>query len=259
MNNLYNLKWTINNQLPNLGGSYIKATDKIGDNLYYYKLSRYIPYHGVIGHESINEIICMNIANALGIDCVRYKLMDAYTTAQKKSTLLVRSKDFRPANASKISLEDYYEICNLDKETPLEFMKRLGYEDFCYKLFVFDYLILNRDRHGANIEFIYQNGEYSLAPIFDNGLSFMCSCITPEEFEAFDKLKTGPVNNYIGSRDTFENLKSVPKEYIAALEKPDNIFQGLEPFFHHMPQVFWDNIQEMFDRRWEHVKDLYDN
>ncbi|MBR3833560.1 MAG: HipA domain-containing protein [Lachnospiraceae bacterium] len=253
---LSHLTWTINNKLPNIGGSYIKASENKDDKLYYYKMSRYMPYHGIIGHESINEIICMNIANSLGLSCARYEIIDAYINIKNKHTLLVRCPDFKPCNTSKISLENYYEICKLNNETTFEFMKRMGYEDFCYRLFIFDYLIFNRDRHGANIEFIYENGKYTLAPLFDNGLSFMCSCITPEEFKAYDKLKTGPVNNYIGSRDTLENLKLVPKSIIDVLDKPDNIFQGLEPYFHYMPQEFWDNIQEMFDRRWELVKSL---
>lgn len=253
---LRHLNWNIIPQLPNIGGSYIKATEKKEDTLYYYKMSRYIPNYGIVGHESINEIICMNIAKSLDIECLDYEIIDAYTSVQSKNSLIVRSKNFKQESVSKISLDDYYEICKFNDETPFEFMKRIGYEDFCYKLFVFDYLIFNRDRHGANIEFIYEDGKYTLAPIFDNGLSFMCSCTTPEEFTSFDKLKTGPVNNYIGSRDTLDNLKIVPKSYIDTIKKPNDIFLGLELYYHYMPQEFWDNIQKMFDKRWEYVKSL---
>lgn len=43
-------------------------------------------------------------------------------------------------------------------------------------MFLFDYLICNRDRHGANIEVLQKGENYRLAPIFDNGLSFLFSC-----------------------------------------------------------------------------------
>ena len=42
-----------------------------------------------------------------------------------------------------------------------------------------DYIILNRDRHGANIEVLRNSRAHSLriAPLFDHGLSLMYSCI----------------------------------------------------------------------------------
>lgn len=45
-----------------------------------------------------------------------------------------------------------------------------------------DYLILNRDRHGANIE-ILRNARariLRIAPLFDHGLSLLYSCISDE-------------------------------------------------------------------------------
>ena len=71
-----------------------------------------------------------------------------------------------------------------------------------------DFLILNRDRHGANIEIIMgKNGTERMAPLFDHGLSFMFNCSAEAEIEMFDVLEDKPVQSFIGSKSTKSNLK----------------------------------------------------
>ena len=49
-----------------------------------------------------------------------------------------------------------------------------GWEGQIKQMMLVDYLIANRDRHGSNIEVILSpDGSARLAPIFDNGLSFV--------------------------------------------------------------------------------------
>jgi hypothetical protein len=80
-----------------------------------------------------------------------------------------------------VAFEDFYVDNRLsDKESPLDLCKRFGWADYIYKLFVFDYLIINRDRHGANLE-VMKNGDKILSPYFDNGLSFACSCMDEKQ------------------------------------------------------------------------------
>lgn len=46
-----------------------------------------------------------------------------------------------------------------------------------------DFLILNRDRHGANIEVLRNARARTLriAPLFDHGLSLLYSCLSEED------------------------------------------------------------------------------
>ena len=62
-------------------------------------------------------------------------------------------------------------------ETPLEFCIRMGWEKTIYEMLVTDHLILNRDRHGANIEVLRDRKKRTvrLAPLFDHGLSLLFS------------------------------------------------------------------------------------
>lgn len=49
----------------------------------------------------------------------------------------------------------------------------LDIRDYLRKMMLIDAIILNEDRHLNNILFLEKNGEYSLGPIFDNGLSLL--------------------------------------------------------------------------------------
>ena len=48
----------------------------------------------------------------------------------------------------------------------------MGWEDYIYQMLVVDYLILNQDRHGANIEVLRNSRKKTvrLAPLFAHGL-----------------------------------------------------------------------------------------
>ena len=67
----------------------------------------------------------------------------------------------------------FYQLERNDGESPLEFCVRQGWGESIYQMLVVDYLILNRDRHGANIEVLRDTKRKTLrlAPIFDHGLS----------------------------------------------------------------------------------------
>ena len=103
------------------------------------------------------------------------------------------------------------EIVRHDNEDILTFIKRMGLKEYFYNMFLFDYIICNRDRHGANIEVLRSGRKHTIriAPLFDHGLSFLCSCYSDEEIEKFDILDDKPCQNFIGSRSTFENLSYI--------------------------------------------------
>ena len=251
------LVWTLSRDSSGTAGSYLKSYEIVEGRKIYYKMSRYDSRRGIIGHESINEIICMNIANQLGFDTLQYEPIYCKVKVNDSvfKTIITKSYDFKRPGDKTLSLEDYCDIVHQKDQTSLDIFLALD-EEYCYAMLVLDYLIFNRDRHGANVEVLYNNGQYRLAPLFDHGLSFMCSCETESDFEGFDIMKTGPVNNYIGYFDVEKNLQYVPKVFIEGLRKPTDIFAGMDTIKLCMPEIFWSKTKEMFDRRFDYVKKL---
>ena len=139
-------------------------------------------------------------------------------------------------------------------ETALEFCARMGWEGYIYQMIIVDYLILNRDRHGANIE-VLRNGKKKtvhLVPLFDHGLSLLCRCTNDSQIEKFDVLEDKPCNNYIGSKSTWENLKLIPIDKIPKLNKlkesdREIIMEGLDGIISEKLQ---NKIWEMIWKRW---------
>ncbi len=72
--------------------------------------------------------------------------------------------DFKERGDSKIALDTYYQLEHLEGESPLEFCIRLGFADYIYQMLVVDFFILNRDRHGANIEILRNSRKKRMYP-----------------------------------------------------------------------------------------------
>lgn len=121
-----------------------------------------------------------------------------------------------------------------------------------------DYLIANRDRHGSNIEVILSpDGSARLAPIFDNGLSFVAPFAGQRDaIEAFDPLRRVATTNYIGSRFLEDNLRDIaPVELTHELKLEDRaaLFAGLE---HAAPDYLLEKMWEIVRERWSYYAAL---
>lgn len=196
-------------------------------------MSNYDSVRGVIGHECVNEIVAQNIAELLDIGHLKYDLVYCRVKVANNifDTWVTCSRDFKNHGESKMTFETYYDILSTDGEDKFHFIKRLELEEYFYNMFLLDYLICNRDRHGANIEVLQKGDNYRLAPLFDNGLSFMFSCYNDgNKMLEFDRLKDGPVNNYVGSINLSDNLKLVPEFIRRKVLTPtwEQLFKGLE-------------------------------
>lgn len=258
------LEWTLSRATPGTAGTFLKAYEEKESVKYYYKMSNYDSVQGIYGHESINEIVAQNIAEVFGIAHLHYDLVYCKVNVADVEyiTRVTKSKDFKNVGESKLTFESYYDILHLDGESIWDFITRMSLEDYFYDMFIFDYVICNRDRHGANIEVLEKNGSYRLAPLFDNGLSLMFSCYNDgQAMLKFDKLKQGPVNNYVGSSNLADNLKLVPKKYFdkVCLPSRGQLFKGLNMTMHEVPEQYWDCIYEMVKERVNHVKKIQDS
>jgi hypothetical protein len=123
-------------------------------------------------------------------------------------------------------------------------------------MFVFDYLIINRDRHGANLE-VFKNGGKYLSPLFDNGASFVFTYTDDDsDLSAFDELADYPVNNFIGTRSLPRNLGFIDKKiafYALPQDFVQTLFAGLDDALSDRHR---EKIADIIRMRWENVKDL---
>lgn len=207
------LKWSHSRNSSGTAGTFLKSQSNISGEKTYYKLSNFDSEKGIIGHECVNEIIVDRLLTILGVEHLEYQLIHADIEMDGVifDTWVCASKDFKKAGETKSALDNYYQINKDADESRYEFCVNRGWKDYIDTMLAVDYLILNRDRHGANIEVLRNGRKHAIriAPLFDHGLSLLCSCQTDEEIKRFDILADKPCQNFIGSRSTFENLNYI--------------------------------------------------
>ncbi len=250
------LSWSIYRNSSGTAGSFLKSYSELGGNKVYYKLSNFDKLQGVIGHECVNELIVDRLLTILGIPHLSYQLIhaDIMVDGQIQEVYLCASDDFKKKGESKIALDVYKEREAYETESALDFCTRMGWEEYIYQMLVVDYLILNRDRHGANIEVLRNSRKKTvhLAPLFDHGRSLLCRCMNDSQVETFDVMEDKPCNNFIGSQSTWENLKLIPVDKIPALNPlhesdKEIVMEGMDGIISDKLQ---DKIWDMIWKRW---------
>ena len=250
------LSWSIYRNSSGTAGSFLKSYSELGDRKIYYKLSNFDKVHGVIGHECVNELIVDRLLTILGIEHLPYQLIHADIMVEGKiqEVYLCASEDFKEKGESKIALDAYKELEGSQNESAFDFCIRMGREKYIYQMIIVDYLILNRDRHGANIEVLRNSRKKTLhlAPLFDHGLSLLCRCLNESQVELFNVMEDKPCNNYIGSKSTQENLRLIPVDKMPVLnplcENDKKILMGgLDGI---ISKALQEKIWEMIWKRW---------
>lgn len=148
----------------------------------------------------------------------------------------------------------------LENETPMDFCIRNGWEKYVYEMLVVDFLILNRNRHGANIEVLRNSKEKTLrlAPVFDHGLSLLFSCQTEKAVDEFDVMQDRPIQCFVGGNSAQKNLELIPKKELPQFhplkeEHRNELLGGLEGI---VPQYLLDKIWDMIWERWLYYEDF---
>lgn len=259
--NLTYLQWSHIRSSSGTAGTFLKSESNFEGIKKYYKLSNFDPTKGVIGHECVNEIIVDRLLTLLGVEHLSYELIYADIEIQDQvySTYLCSSLDFKQRGESKIALDDYYRINANKGETCYDFCVRFHWQKYVDTMIAVDYIILNRDRHGANIEVLRNVRAHTLriAPLFDHGLSLLYSCLSDAEAMKFDIHEDKRCQNFIGGHSCYENLKLIQNKqevFPNQLKKSDRqfIFEGLENV---LSEVFRDKIWKMIYERYE----IYEN
>ena len=218
---------------------------------------------GIVGHECINEIVVQRLLQLLGIEHLEYRLIHSMVRIEERDyeTWLCASEDYKREGESKIGLEDYYAMEKLAGELPMDFCKRKGWERQIYGMLVIDYLVLNRDRHGANMEVLrdQKNKMVRLAPLFDHGISLVCRCHDVDELKRYDVLEDKRVQFFVGTNSVLQNVRMVPQEFLdqlPKLKKSDlvSVFEGLKDA---IGKEYILKMREMIWKRWcelDHIR-----
>lgn len=247
---LTHLNWGTTHNGGATYGCYYKATEIKNGVKYYYKCSQFYKGQNVFGDEAVNEVICSRFLKLLGFNVAKYTLIKARIklNGSEYITYVCKSQDFAKGR-KRLSFEDLHSIlggtvenlisdCNLS--VPVQ------------RMIVADFLILQRDRHGKNIEVFDTNKGYELAPLFDNGLALLApypSQLT-KYIKDFDVLADYPVNNYIGARSLYSNLAYIKKPIVVkCLTKDDkkSIMYGIGGA---LPREYIDKIWELLTYRY---------
>ena len=262
LQDLTHLRWAQARQSSGTAGSFLKSYDDTGAKKIYYKLSDYRACDGIVGHECVNEIVVDRLLEILGIPHLRYQLIHAMVLVDglEHETWLNASEDFKNPGESKLALDTYYELERRDGEGPLDFCLRMGWGSRVWEMLAMDYLILNRDRHGANVEVLRnpRSRTLRLAPLFDHGLSLLFRCRTDKEVTAFDVMADLPVQSFVGTSSAERNLQIIPP---GAFPRFNDLYEGdRRALFDSLEQITssaWrDAVWALIWGRWQKIAHL---
>ena len=246
------LSWARARHSSGTAGTFLKSYDDLGPRKVYYKLSDYDAVNGIVGHECVNEVVVDRLLEILGVEHLSYQLIhaDVLVGGKRHETWLNASEDYKAEGDSKIALDAFYELERQEGESPLEFCARWGWGEQVWQSIVVDYLVLNRDRHGANLEVLRNPRARTmrLAPLFDHGLSLMFRAHSDEQVAQFDVMKDLPVQSFFGSHSAWSNLSLIPPDELPQfkeLREGDRsaLFEGLDEITTPLwRQKAWDMI-----------------
>ena len=238
-------------------GCYPKAMSEEQGIKMYYKCSNF--YTGALkfGDESWYEVICSRLFRHLGLPCVSYEIQEARIIVKgiDITTFLCVSDDFARGYDNKITFENF-RMLNM-KLSLDDIISKYNFTEAINNMLIADFITMQRDRHGANIEVLEKDGKYEIAPLFDNGLTFFSPYPSYDERNinrvvTYDLLNDIPVNNYIGERSLYENLYRLKKPVkVNSLfdDDIDDILRGIE-----MPEEYLDAIHKMIRIRYNWLR-----
>jgi hypothetical protein len=228
----------------NTGGKLCKAITTYRGEKVYIKTSEFHKYTGIIGNESISEYIASNIARQMGLKHIRYDIAMADITVDGKeyTTLVCGSRDYKGSREI-LSLEEVIDKEKSRDESIYELCVRNGWEDAIKNMMIFDYIIMNEDRHARNIE-IYSD-TWEIVPLFDNGRSLLYN--KSEEFiEGYKYNDTEHVNNCVGHINLRLNIDTYIRDkyygYVVRLEREATLGKVAQYISKKRADAIWDNV-----------------
>lgn len=225
------------------------STDGVAPKFLYggkfYKLPSFNKDAGFYGDEAVTECVVSDILDTMGVVHTPYSLIrgSVIYDGSEYITPVCVADDFNPQRRPSISLERLIRS-SCPGLSPLDACIRMGFADYIYTMFLVDFLILNRDRHGANIEII----DGTLIPLFDHGAAL----VALNDYRVWNHWAGDRVNNFVGSYSLRENLGKIPGERWPVVNPPDvTVLQRFQKFWPDDKIAF---VQQMLNDRWRAIE-----
>ncbi|MDR2108450.1 MAG: hypothetical protein LBP28_03190 [Coriobacteriales bacterium] len=265
---LRDLQWERNLTSYSSGGAYLKASMPAaqgGGAKRYLKLSNYDDERGFIGFESVYEYLAAKLGIYLGFAVLDCDLLKARIIHNSREfiTYVQVTEDFLQPGRSKVPFQRLYELERLTGESRLTFLRCNGFSARADEMLLFDYIIYNRDRHSNNLEFL-KNGDLSLVPLFDNGVSFFAPYAgRRSEIEAFEVLSNKITNNDFGTRYLKDNLGLIENRALRLPVVDESLLRdrllGIFDKDEDFPKWHQDMVMKLIVKRMGHAQTLLDN
>lgn len=142
--------------------------------------------------DNFSEKIASEIANKIGLSCARIDLATrdnrigvvSYKINSEEEDILEGIQFINRAypfyNRDTLIDEETGEKYSLD--IVLNSIRGLNLESELFKVFIFDFIIGNTDRHHSNWAILMNGGDISICPLYDNASS-LCSYVTDEQID----------------------------------------------------------------------------
>ena len=142
--------------------------------------------------DNFSEKIASEIANKIGLSCARIDLATrdnrigvvSYKINSQEEDILEGiqfiNRVYPFYNKDTLIDEETGEKYSLD--IVLNSIRGLNLESELFKVFIFDFIIGNTDRHHSNWAILMNGGDISICPLYDNASS-LCSYVTDEQID----------------------------------------------------------------------------
>ena len=215
-------------QLEKLGER-IRNSNSVNAYIFDYNGKKYIFKRAKNGVNKYNELIGEKIANRMNIPCAHYFLgnykgEDVIISEMFDTRHYYSMNKFLKSHVHDYDESDDNNLMNIwnsfesvfDEEITKKLMDQL------VKIFIFDIMIDNRDRHDENYGLIINGGDVNFAPLFDNDMMF--DSLSAKQDEISLGLEDGDVDGHLFSQDYNEGdlltkfLKISDNKYLDELE-----------------------------------------
>lgn len=197
-------------------GVYLKEIKYVDWKKYYIKLPYFDSVYGFIGTEYINEVVAGRLGRCLGLPVLQQLLERVIVSIDgvEYKTYINKSLSYKLEGYNRMTADSLFKLKKFEDEVPIDTLRRLGFSDLVDLYLMWDYLIIGKDRHSGNIEFLVKEDEIIPSPIFDNGISFLCPIYLndpkfKEKVLDFNVFKNNTSNSFLGSRDLEYNLNFI--------------------------------------------------
>ena len=166
-----------------------------------------------LGIEPIIEVIAYRLGKLLGLDIAEQRLGVAkFKKSEKEYVSLVSVSPNFVEDRELFELKDFAEIYHINENISIEDLignKSIPTEnEKLWSLMIFDFIIMNEDRHNQNIAWLYgEADEVSLSPIYDNGYSMLYDAV-PKMCDDFERESKNCVCNASFYNDRFSYIET---------------------------------------------------